>query len=244
VVRSWEKIVWILVFVMAVAVAVGVLGAREAEAAVGEAAVGEITVREAAVREAVATSAALVDAIRLSEILAGPARDWDGDGVFDAKNDEWVEVENRSGAVVALDGYRVADADTTIRYAFSGTLAVGAVLLVTGSQAVAWQRSVGRTTSGLSLNNAGDTVFLLRVAGADTTIVDEHTYGSIEGASDRSTGRADSASDAWVLFDALNRYTGSGTPAGTGCPPTPGGPNGCTTEVGMTTWGAIKRLYR
>ena len=223
-VRSWEKIVWMLVFVMAVAVAAGMLGAGQAEAAVAEAVAAE--------------------ALRLGEVLAGPARDWDGDGVFDAKNDEWVEIANAGGAALALDEYRVADADTTIRYAFSGTLAAGAVLLVTGSQALAWQRSVGRTTSGLSLNNAGDTVFLLRVAGGDTTVVDEHKYGSIEGASDRSTGRADSASDTWILFDALNPYTGSGTPSGTGCPPTPGGPNGCTTDVGMTTWGAIKRLYR
>jgi len=218
-VRSWEMVVWVLVFVIAVAVAVGVLGARRAEAAT-------------------------TDPIRLSEILAGPARDWDGDGIFDSKSDEWVEIENTGGVAVALDEFRVADADTTIRYAFSGTLAAGAVLLVTGSQAVAWQRAVGRTTSGLSLNNSGDTVFLLRVAGADTTVVDQHVYGSIEGASDRSTGRANSASDTWVLFDALNRYTGSGTPAGTGCPPTPGGPNGCTTDVGMMTWGAIKQLYR
>jgi len=30
----------------------------------------------------------------------------------------------------------------------------------------------------------------------------------------------------------------------TGCPPTPGGANGCTLGVESTTWGAIKRLYR
>ena len=218
-VRSWEVVVWMVVFVMAVAVAVGVLGARRA-------------------------GAAPTDAIQLSEVLAGPARDWDGDGVFDAKADEWIEIRNAGGVTLPLDGYCVADADTTVRYAFSGTLAAGAVLLVTGSQAVAWQQFVGRTTSGLSLNNAGDVVFLLRIVGVDTTVVDEHGYNSIEGGTDRSTGRTDTAGDTWVLFDALNPYTGSGTPSGTGCPPTPGGPNGCTTDVSAVTWGAIKRLYR
>ena len=75
-------------------------------------------------------------------------------------------------------------------------------------------------------------------------MVDAHTYGSIEGGSDRSVGRAVTQAEGWILFDSLNRYTGSGTPAGTGCAPTPGGLNGCTTDVSATTWGVIKRLYR
>jgi len=33
-------------------------------------------------------------------------------------------------------------------------------------------------------------------------------------------------------------------PHPTGCAPTPGGINGCTTDVTGTTWGAIKRLYK
>jgi hypothetical protein len=57
-------------------------------------------------------------------------------------------------------------------------------------------------------------------------------------------GRLGSQGDEWTLFDSLNRYTGSGTPQGTGCAPTPGGVNGCATGVSSTTWGAIKRLYR
>jgi hypothetical protein len=184
------------------------------------------------------------EGLRLNEILAGPARDWDGDGLYDSKSDEWVEVQNAGTGAVLLDEYRIADADRTVRFALSGTLAPGEVRLVTGSAAVAWQRSQGITTAGLSLNNSGDTVFLLRVAGTDTTTADSHAYGSIEGGSDRSVGRSGSQSDAWILFDSLNRYTGSGTPQGTGCAPTPGGVNGCATSVSSTTWGAIKRLYR
>ena len=116
--------------------------------------------------------------------------------------------------------------------------------LVLGSAAVAWQRSLGLTTAGLSLNNSGDTVYLLHVTGTDTTVVDSHAYGSIEGGSDRSVGRASTQSEDWILYDSLNRYTGSGTPPGSGCAPTPGGVNGCTTDVSATTWGAIKKLYR
>jgi len=176
--------------------------------------------------------------------LAGPARDWDGDGVYDSRSDEWLEVQNCDAGPMALDEYRLTDADRTVRFALSGTLAPGEVRLVTGSAAVAWQRSQGLSASGLSLNNSGDTVYLLRVAGPDTTEVDAHTYGSIEGGSDRSVGRAATQAEGWILFDSLNRYTGSGTPAGTGCAPTPGGLNGCTTDVSATTWGVIKRLYR
>ncbi len=191
-----------------------------------------------------AAHAAVTDALRLSEFLAGPARDWSGDGVFDSRDDEWVEVANAGASLVDLSAYRLADADSTIRYAFSGVLAPGQVLLVTGSQAVDWQRAQGRPVTGLSLNNAGDTVRLLRVAGPDTVQVDSKTYNSIEGGADRSVGRLAPAQEGWTLFDALNRYTGSGEPKGSGCPPSPGAANQCTTDVRRTTWGVIKNLYR
>lgn len=218
-VRSWEGVVWVLVIAIAVAVAVRAVTAQDAGSAPNP-------------------------GIRLNEILAGPARDWDGDGLYDAKGDEWIEIQNVSAGALSLDDLRLTDADRTVRFALSGTLAAGAVRLVVGSEAVAWQQASGLSTAGLSLNNSGDTVYLLRVAGADTSVVDMHGYGTIEGGSDRSVGHASTGSEEWILFDALNRYTGSGTPAGTGCAPTPGGVNGCTTDVSVTTWGAIKRLYR
>src|SRR3954470_4470057 len=90
--------------------------------------------------------------VRLSEILAGPARDWDGDGLYDSKSDEWVEIENAGATPVALEDYRLADADRTIRYALSGNLQPGERKLVTGSAAVLWQRAQGLSTAGLSLN--------------------------------------------------------------------------------------------
>jgi hypothetical protein len=205
-----------------------------------------VAIETVLIRDAAGTTSAAPPApgLRLNEILAGPARDWDGDGAYDSKSDEWVELQNTGATAIAMDDFRIADADRTVRIALAGNLAPGEAKLVTGSAAVAWQHSQGITTSGLSLNNAGDTVFLLQIAGTDTATVDAHSYGSIEGASDRSVGRSGTQSEDWILFDSLNRYTGGGIPPGTGCAPTPGGINGCTTDVKGTTWGAIKKLYR
>lgn len=186
--------------------------------------------------------AELASDLRIDEILAGPARDWDGDGVYDSRSDEWLEVINNGLAPLDLAPYRIADADSTIRYELSGTLLPGEVRLVTGSMAVAQQRSLGRTATGLSLNNSGDTVLLFRVSVSDTTLADSKRYGSIEAASDRSTGWLSDPA-IWSLFDGLNKYSGAGDPQGTGCNPTPGTRNGCTIPATETTWGNIKRLY-
>lgn len=183
------------------------------------------------------------ESLRLAEILAGPARDWDGDGAYDSRSDEWVEVVNDGVAPLDLSPYRIADADSTIRYELSGSLSPGEARLVTGSMAVIQQRSLGRTATGLSLNNSGDTVILFRIVTGDTTRVDAHRYGSIEAASDRSTGWIDDPAATWALFDGLNKYTGSGEPQGTGCSPTPGARNGCTIGVTQTTWGKIKNAF-
>lgn len=216
--RTWAFTVWVLVFVVAAAVVAGIVRSEAASAP--------------------------SDELRLNEILAGPTRDWDGDGAFVARQDEWLEVANAGIAPLDLGSYRLTDADSTIRYAFFGSLAPGAVLLVTGRTAEDWQRSAGRTVTGLSLNNAGDIVRLFRIDSADTVEVDTKAYGSIEGASDRSTGRFGAGGAVWALFDALNPYTGPSQPQGTGCAPTPKFENGCPTPVERTTWGKIKLRYR
>jgi hypothetical protein len=224
-VRSWAIALWVLVLAVAIAVVAGMM---RTEQGVGRA-------------EAMPLVAAAP--IQLSEILAGPSRDWDGDGTFVARQDEWLEIRNEGAAVEPLGGYLVSDADSTIRYAFSGSLAPGGVLLVTGRMAEDWQRAQSRTVSGLSLNNSGDIVRLFRIEGPDTVEVESKTYNTIEGATDRSTGRL-GPTDTWVLFDGLNRYSGSGTPAGTGCNPTPGVVNDCPTATEKTTWGKIKTRFR
>ena len=129
-IRSWQGVVWILVAAMAIAVAVGVVGAKRAESAPEDGTVDPPPAGAGALPHAVAVALPPAGAgVRLSEILAGPARDWDGDGVFDARGDEWLEIQNVGTAVVALEEFRVADADTTIRYTLSGTLSPGELLL-------------------------------------------------------------------------------------------------------------------
>ena len=239
-VRSWAIALWVLVLAVAIAVVAGMV---RTEAGVTRAEAGVRHAEDGTMREQAASLRSATTAIELSEILAGPARDWDGDGAFVARQDEWLEIRNEGASVEALAGYLLSDADSTIRYAFTGSLAPGNVLLVTGRMAEDWQRAASRTVSGLSLNNAGDTVRLFRIEGADTVEVESKTYNSIEGATDRSTGRLGPAG-TWVLFDGLNKYTGSGTPAGTGCNPTPGQVNDCPTATESTTWGKIKLRFR
>src|SRR5207247_10996471 len=69
-VRWWGGVVWALVGAAAAAVAIETLLVRDAAGGL----------------EANAAQAAT--GLRLNEILAGPARDWDGDGVYDSKADE------------------------------------------------------------------------------------------------------------------------------------------------------------
>ena len=128
-IRTWGTIVWLLVIAIAAAVAFRFAPPARAQVGFG---------------------------LALSEILAGPARDWNGDGAFDARKDEWAEIWNPGPGSVDLSAYRLADADSTIRYEFSGFLAAGSVALVLGSAAEDQQRALGRTVTGLSLNNAGD----------------------------------------------------------------------------------------
>ena len=183
--------------------------------------------------------------VRINEILADPVTDWDRDGTVNFKNDEWVEIVNAGTTPANLDVLRLSDAGSgiTFRYGFSGSLAPGGRRVVYGSESVAWELTNGWATAGLSLNNAGDTVRLWRVTGPDTTLVDSYAYASFETLKDRSVGRLPDGGDTWVLFDALNPYSGTTPPFGTGCRPSPGIANGCPTAVEPATWSAVKRLY-
>ena len=225
--RSWVLAVWFLVFVVAAGVVVGI--ARS----------GSGTIRRPLAPHALQAPSDL----RLSEILASPARDWDEDGTFVARQDEWVELRNVGSVSISLQEYYLTDADSTLRIIPTGVLVPGSIIVITGRMAEDWQRLAGRTISGLSLNNAGDTVRLFHMGATDTVEVDTKTYNSIEGGTDRSTGTLGEPS-AWALFDGLNPYGGSGLPQGTGCNPTPAIQNDCTLDVETTTWGKIKMRYR
>jgi hypothetical protein len=182
----------------------------------------------------------------INEFVADPARDWDGDGALSSRDDEWVEIRNLGAAAVDLSGYRLADGEGSPvwRYGFSGTIAPGGVRIVYGSDSRAWEESSGFPVYGLSLNNAGDRISLYRIAGADTAVVDGCTFVEAAARDDRSIGRRVDAPAVWVVFDAHNPCTAACVPAGTGCYPTPGSANTCTTAVESASWGSIKSIYR
>jgi len=184
----------------------------------------------------------------LNEILADPASDWNGDGEVDAKLDEWLEVHNTGDEPVHLTEYWVRDGlgDTPHLNLF-GVLEPGGVAVFYGHHAVAWQQENGAGSSGLSLNNGGDTVQLLRTDPADPDnllVVDAKTYLAHEGADDRAAGRLPDGG-VWSLLDGLNPYDGDTEPLGTGCAPTPGAPSDCDgTPVTPVPWSAVKAHWR
>lgn len=183
--------------------------------------------------------------VRLNEICAGPGHDWNGDGLFSARDDEWIEIVNTGTIPLDLSAILVTDADTTARWNGSGLIGPGEHRVVYGYDAVAWQRDTGHSIAGFSLANAGDTVRLWQIQGADTVQVDAYTYRAHEAATDRTIGRVPDLSGPWRLFDALNPYTGSLDPSGTGCSPTPRQPNVCdSTPAEQSTWGRVKAAYR
>lgn len=182
--------------------------------------------------------------VLLNEILAAPTQDWNTDGTVSSRDDEWVELINIGTAEVDLSAFMISDKDSTIRFRFAGSLSPGARAVVFGSDAVAWQQANDRTSSGLSLNNSGDTVRLWQVAGAETLMVDAYAYKSHETSGDRASGRQPDGG-TWVIFDGLNPYSGSQEPAGNGCEPTVGQPNECVpTQTSENSWGVIKSVYR
>ena len=189
-------------------------------------------------------------AVVINEILADPARDWDGDGTLDSRDDEWVEVLNTGPGAVDLTAYWLRDdAADGPRLNLFGVLAAGEVAVFYGSQAVAWQQESGVTVAGLSLNNGGDRVVLLRtVPGTDPLVtedVDDVDYTSHQVVDDRSCGLSEQR-DQWLLFDALNPYGGALEPVGSGCAPTPGLVNLCTSSVDVTdsSFSQLKAGYR
>ena len=184
-------------------------------------------------------------ALRLNEVLAGPATDWNGSGAFSSRDDEWVEVVNDGVTAIDLSSYFLTDGSGTPRYRFSGMLGPSTHRVVFGSDAYDWERSTGFPAFGLSLGNSGDEAQLWQIAGDDTLLIDSVAWSSHTAAPDRALGRVPDATGAWGLLDGLNPYTGSLDPQGTGCSPSPGAANDCSsTPTRNTTWGRIKAGYR
>lgn len=183
--------------------------------------------------------------VRINEFMAAPGRDWDGSGLFSARDDEWVELVNDSEGTIDLSEYVISDADSTWRWRGSATLGPHERRAVFGSDAVAWQNATGASIAGFSLANAGDTLRLWRISGTDTLLVESYGYRAHEAGTDRSLGRLPDATGPFALFDGLNPYTGGLDPQGNGCPPSPRLMNGCSiTPTLPSSWGRIKATYR
>ena len=194
---------------------------------------------------ALAAPACASSPLLINEILAGPARDWDGSGAFSSRDDEWVEIINAGPVPLDLAGWLLTDGDAIPRIGLAGVLAAGERRVIFGRESYDWEKAHGEPAFGLSLSNTGDKVMLWQVAGPDTVLMDSYAYASHEAAADRASARFPEGGAAWVLFDGLNPYAGSATPHGNGCPPTPGAANACpNTPTRATTWGRVKALYR
>ncbi|PIV80440.1 hypothetical protein COW53_09680 [bacterium CG17_big_fil_post_rev_8_21_14_2_50_64_8] len=188
--------------------------------------------------------------IAINEVLGDPARDWDGDGAVNARGDEWVEIINLGAVAVDLQDYWLRDDSSYLPdYGLSGLLAAGGVKVVYGSDVTAWQSDRGWLETGFGINNSGgDRIYLMSGPYSeilDYQILEQVWVGDHEAEDDRSSGR-DPVTGEWVLFDGLNPYSGSQTPQGNGCAPTPGGSNACEQPVPdqTTSFGAMKATYR
>ena len=183
--------------------------------------------------------------VRINEFLAGPGRDWDGNALYSARDDEWVELVNFGIVPVDLSALVISDADSTWRWRGSGTLNPGERRAIFGSDAVAWQNATGATVAGFSLANAGDTVRLWHLTATETTLVESYTYRAHEAGTDRALGRIPDMTGGWQLFDGLNPYTGTLDPQGNGCNPSPRMGNACnSTPAPPSSWGRLKATYR
>ncbi|MFL6216274.1 MAG: lamin tail domain-containing protein [Blastocatellia bacterium] len=138
-------------------------------------------------------------AVGINEYLADPpdgiAGDANGDGIRDSSDDEFIEVVNRTDALLDISGFKLRDADA-VRFTFpAGTmLPAGEAAVVFGGgnptgefgNAAANGLVFTAGSSGLSLNNGGDTISLLDAAGQT---IESITFTSAEGGANQSINR-------------------------------------------------------
>jgi hypothetical protein len=183
----------------------------------------------------------------LNEIMADPASDWDGDGTYHFRDDEWVELYNDGPDAVDLGDFGLSNDGGLWTYGFEAgdILGSGEARVIFGSQSVVWQAAHGHHQYGFRMSNDGDTVLLWEFAAGDTLLVDSYSFNTYEADDDRSTGRNPDGIGEWEIFDALNPYSGGTPPPGNGLPPSPGWPNAGEPPVRLDacTWGSVKGLF-
>jgi hypothetical protein len=162
----------------------------------------------------------------INEVLADPAPGYDagGDGIASTTADEFLELVNPGDAALDLSGYTLADAVAT-RFTFPAgtTIAAGGVLVVLGGGA-STLAAPSIVTSGLYLNNAGDTI---RIRTPEGVLAAERSYGTEGGLNTSLVHTADGdAASPVVLHDSISSLLASpgthtdGSPWG-GTPPPP-----------------------
>ncbi|MCK4412012.1 MAG: lamin tail domain-containing protein [Candidatus Eisenbacteria sp.] len=196
-----------------------------------------------------AAPAAAEAALCLNEIMADPATDWDGDGVYDYREDEWVELYNSGPGHINLGEYALSDDGGLWTYGFEDgdALRVGEALAIYGSQSLMWQSENSHPRYGFQMSNDGDAVVLWQIAGGDTVLVDVHTFNTYEADDDRSTGRNPDGIGMWEIYDGLNPYGGTQPPFGNDLAPTPGLPNSGDpppVPIDEDSWGGVKGVFR
>jgi uncharacterized protein YdeI (BOF family) len=128
----------------------------------------------------------------LNEFLPSPASDWDGDGAATAE-DEWIELYNSSDAWVDLSGWFLDDVDDSRSTVASPDGSAPYVLPAGSGIAPHSYIVVFRSTSGVALNNSGDTVRLLGPALAE---LETNSFGST--GSDISWSKVVDGSQEWT----------------------------------------------
>jgi hypothetical protein len=112
--------------------------------------------------------------IFINEFLADPDSDVNGDGAFDASDDEFVELFNTSTDPVDIGGWTIADGNS-VRHVFpAGTMIdPEGFITVFGGGTVNKVTSSTASSGALGLNNGGDVITLANASG---TVMDEVSY--------------------------------------------------------------------
>lgn len=156
--------------------------------------------------------------IIINEILADPGSiDSNGDGTISTYDDEFIELVNIGSTAIDLNGYTISDA-IAIKYTFYSTsIPAGGSVVIFGGGTPTDIPGISISTTGLSLNNTGDTVFLKN---PENTTIASYTYGS-EANDDQSIGRNNDLSGDFIKHSEISsnpvlaspgRYNSTGQP--------------------------------
>ena len=140
----------------------------------------------------------------INEILADPdatTGDANGDGTVSTQDDEFVEIYNNSGAALDISGYKLNDGFGEKHVFTKGTIIPkgGTIVVFGGGTPTNIAGLVQVASSGLGLNNGGDTVTIFNAS--DVTIASE-TFGGDAG-NNQSIAREPDFTGAFVEHSTI-----------------------------------------